>query len=135
MKKLYSAPRRYDLATLFAVLVGSAVLFAVLQRLGFSAAAFAWTAGLFAVVGLAQALLFGGQSPRAASAAAGGAYCALSWLIRYPSEIGAEFVFAVGIGASYGYLVGILVGGIFLCADLLRIAVTHIRFQARKRLR
>jgi ABC-type proline/glycine betaine transport system permease subunit len=69
--KVYSVPRRYDLTTMFVVSTAFALLFAGMRILEWPKEA-ALTTGLFiTLVGLGQAMLFGGKSPRLASVVVG----------------------------------------------------------------
>jgi hypothetical protein len=130
--KLYSVPRRYDLATLFAVSSAYALLFGVLRLFGAPPVAIGW-AGLFiSVVGLGQALLFGGRSPRAASVVVGvPVWCAtVAWMVPRDGWETAfrELIYLpfAGIccgvipGAILSYVAGAMVAGVFLVADKVR---------------
>jgi len=132
--KVYSVPRRYDLATLMAVTFAYSLLFGAMRWWEASPAAIG-SVGLFVtLVGLAQALLFRGKSPRLASVVAGPLaffVCGIATLLMSPyprtHEViywtDAVLVLAVGSlcpGAVFGYLAGTLVAGVFLVADLFR---------------
>ena len=69
--KVYGVPRRYDLATLFAVSVAYAIMFGVMRALSFPLDRFAISAAFVTSVGIGQALLFKGKSPRTASVGVG----------------------------------------------------------------
>ena len=69
--RLYSVPRRYDLATLFTVTLAYSLLFGLMQRLGMPPIAAFVVAGFITVVGIGQALLFRGNAPRLASVVIG----------------------------------------------------------------
>ncbi len=132
-RRLYSAPRRFDLATVFVVTTAYALLFSGLSAIGSSPTSSAMVGGFITIVGLGQALLFGGKSPRLASMTMGVAIFALImlWSIGYFSVAQSpvyEIAFIVALhlvativeGALFGYFAGVLVGGVFLLADVLR---------------
>jgi|GEM_PF-1479162 len=125
-EELYSVPRRYDLASMFAISVAYAFLFSFMRILG-SPPSLICLAGIFcAVVGAAQALMFGGKFPREASAIAGGVAGVIG-SIAFPIIEGygvAEAVMSAICGVVWcpavGYLIGAMIGGIWLTADYLR---------------
>jgi hypothetical protein len=126
--KVYSAPRRFDLATIFVVMSAYAVLFAVMAALKLPPAVSMMTAGFIAVVGVGQALLFRGLKPRTASLLVGAAiYCiaTLGYYVFYPRMYPASalilmLVYGLFSGGVIGYVAGTLVGGVFLVADFVR---------------
>lgn len=69
--KVYSVPRRYDLATLMAVTLAYSLLFGVMRFLQAPPALIGVVSLFITLVGLGQALLFRGRHPRAASLVAG----------------------------------------------------------------
>ena len=69
--RLYSVPRRYDLATLFTVTLAYALLFGAMQRSGMPPNVAFDVAGFITLVGIGQALLFKGNAPRLASVVTG----------------------------------------------------------------
>ena len=85
-------------------------------------------AGFITIVGVAQALVFRGNSPREASFLAGGGACAmgvvvLSGFFGIGPFIGALICLTTPgfvLGMLFGYLAGVLVGGVFLVADQVR---------------
>ncbi len=121
--KVYSTPRRFDLATMFVVTTAYALLFAAMAALQFTPTASILTAAFITLVGIGQSVLFGGLRPRTASIAVGTAsFCVLmggSLLFA-----GRMYFFAVVSGIIYGpvlgYIAGVMVGGVFLIADKLR---------------
>jgi hypothetical protein len=127
--KLYSAPRRFDLATIFVVTAAFSLLLGGLTALGASPIIKIAIGGFVTVIAVAQALFQKVVNPRGSSIVAGAVACTLSawcvWLVfprtfPYP---GSFFVYSVVIailGGLLGYLAGTLVGGVFLVADLLR---------------
>ncbi|MCU0721479.1 MAG: hypothetical protein MUC83_17345 [Pirellula sp.] len=137
---VYSAPRRFDIATIMVVTVAYAFLFMLIAGIA-SIGATAnrdstvslWVSaiiGLFlAYIAVAQILLFRGEAPRLASMVAGIPAIAV-WLlfyaVRYTDPVSAPYDLAMGLvcscflGAPTGYLAGATVGGVFLIADKLR---------------
>jgi hypothetical protein len=126
--KIYSVPRRFDLATIFVVTLAYSLLFGAMKALNFPPIASAIVAGFISIVGAAQAFLFGGKQPRTASIISGALIYSLaiaaSWIASRPFYatpallIPASFVIAGG--AMLGYLAGVIIGGVFLVADKLR---------------
>jgi len=127
--KIYSVPRRFDLATIFAVTLAYSLLFGAMKAISFPPIASAIVAGFVLIVGAAQALLYGGKEPRKASIIAVASIYTLAisaaWIVNgprmYPTVgllISASFVIAGG--AFLGYLAGVIIGGVFLVADKLR---------------
>lgn len=123
--KLYSVPRRFDLATIMIVTSAFALLFGVIRLFDFGLLGFAAVAGFFTCVALAQAIMFGGRAPRAASIVAGGSYCALFALSADPAGLCIGVVY----GGILGYLAGILIASVFLVTDLARMLVRRRRGQ------
>ncbi len=124
---VYSVPRRYDLATMFVVSTAYAVLFAGMRMLEWPME-MSLTTGLFiTLVGLGQALLFGGKSPRLASVVVGYAFGVGGYLFIVWEDAGyvpAEYFFGsllVGLWwLPLGYLAGVLIGSVFMAAEKLR---------------
>ena len=122
--KVYSVPRRFDIATMLTVTVAFAVLFGVMRLLGSSPFVFLFVAGMITCVGAAQAVLFQGKSPRAASIVAGAVYAAVVTVISVVAR--GDIILVVGAfcaslsGAIGGYFAGILVAGVFLVSDYVR---------------
>ncbi|MGN6543730.1 MAG: hypothetical protein ACTHK7_01680 [Aureliella sp.] len=131
LDKIYSVPRRFDLATLFVVSTAFAMLFTLLGYLRCSSLVkLAWC-GYFSGVGTAQAVLYNGRAPRLASVLAGGLFSVFFAppLSRSPDLSG---VFCAGIGlfiagVPSGYIAGTLIGGVFLVADKLRTWIARQR--------
>src|SRR5262245_22798055 len=107
--KSYSVPRRFDLITIFVVISAFALLFAAMRALHFSAGTFAFVVGLIVVVVIAQAMI--PFAPRSASILAGAAYC---FVLVFDAAIANPMVVILG------YVVGTLIGAIFLIADRVR---------------
>ena len=129
--KVYSAPRKFDLATILTVTFAYAMLFGALTLAagGRRDAAFmmiAWNGGFITLVGLAQPILFGGKRPREASQITGGvAAIVIAFLL--PDSTGfCALPFFLLFGVLLGYLAGALVGGVFLVADAVRGAITSM---------
>jgi hypothetical protein len=113
---------------IFVVTFAYSILFAVMSWLSFPPVASLIIGGFIMVVGIGQALLFGGLKPRSASVVTGSCAYMLGtiavWLSdprMYRGELMIIVISwsAVG-GAMMGYLAGVLVGGVFLVADAVR---------------
>jgi hypothetical protein len=127
--KVYSAPRRFDLATIFIVTIVYSLLFAGMSLLQFPPFVSLAVAGFITFVGIGQALLFGGKRPRTASLIVGTFIYTLTGLviwISYGSRMYATSAFLFGGtfaiigGAVLGYLAGACVGAVFMLAEFLR---------------
>jgi hypothetical protein len=131
-EQIYSAPRRFDLATVFAVTSAYCLLFGVMNfvasYLEFPPVASLYVGGFVTAVGVSQALLFGGQSARVASVGTGVVLTILLnvylviWPPRYFSAAAMLFVLPISafFGVFFGYVAGVMVGGVFLVADKIR---------------
>jgi putative addiction module component (TIGR02574 family) len=125
---VYSAPRRFDLATIFVVTSAYAILFGGFSALGAWPIVSVVIGGFITIVGIGQAVLFGGKKPRSASMLVGVILHAIIWIgawIAYPRIYSATLVlFVTGYvvigGVILGYCAGALVGSVFLVADILR---------------
>jgi putative addiction module component (TIGR02574 family) len=126
--KLYSAPRRFDLFTIMLVTAAYAILLSGMSALRFPPVFMCYVAIFITVVAAGQALLAGLSMPRAVSVYTGMvAYfvSTLSYTFIEPrfdlsEAIPAAIVFSLLFGGILGYLAGVMVGGVFLVADLLR---------------
>ena len=126
--KIYSAPRRFDLATLFVVMIVYACLLGLFVGIGMPDAITFAILIFISAVAISQPVLFGGKMPRLASLLVGGVslpiIIVLLTLIYAPDfNIRAMIGGAIccsPLGLSFGYLAGALVGGVFLVADLVR---------------
>jgi hypothetical protein len=127
--KIYSVPRRFDLATIFVVTLAYSLLFGAMKAISFPPIISAIVAGFLSMVGTAQAFLFGGKQPRTASIIAGTLIYTLSiaatWIATGPRFYSTPGLlisasFTIAGGAMLGYLAGVSVGGVFLVADKLR---------------
>jgi hypothetical protein len=125
---VYSAPRRFDLATIFVVTSAYAMLFGGLSALGAWPIVSVVIGGFITAVGIGQAVLFGGGKPRSASILVGVVLHVIIYLgiwIAFPRLFPAWFLlmmtgYVVIGGFILGYCAGALVGGVFLMADMLR---------------
>lgn len=126
VRKVYSAPRRFDLATLFVVTILYSLLFGILTACEFEPRLIVSVAVFLSAIGISQAALFQGQMPRLASVIVGGiAWSTLVGIVGWSSvDFVDEYVLMIVInlfpGLFVGYLCGTLVGGVFLIADHLR---------------
>jgi hypothetical protein len=128
---IYSVPRKLDIASLLMMTTGYALLFALMNRLDFGFETFSIVAGLITLVGIAQAVLFGGRAPRAASILTGLAYCVtVSVCVQNPFRKSFAFddflracIPGIFFGSIWGYLAGTCVGGVFLVSHHLRTAI------------
>jgi putative addiction module component (TIGR02574 family) len=127
--KIYAAPRRFDLATIFIVTVAYSLLFSAMSLLQFPPVVSLVIAGFVTLVGIAQAVLFGGAQPRTASLIMGTVIFSIGMLAWWvfggsrsfpPSVILIFGSFIVIGGAVLGYLSGALIGGVFMLAEYLR---------------
>lgn len=127
--RLYSVPRRFDLATLFVVSLAYALLFGLMRALHFPTIVFLVSALYVTFVGLAQAVLFRGKKPREASIIASGVYWVVAMWIGFansgPNGFNLLGAFVISlcwatVGSAFGYLFGVVIAGIFLLADVVR---------------
>jgi hypothetical protein len=126
--KLYFAPRRFDLFTIMLVTAAYAILLSGMSALRLPPFFMCYVAIFVTVVAAGQALLAGLSMPRAVSVYTGMvAYfvSTLSYTFIEPrfdlsEAIPTAIVFSLLFGGILGYLAGVLVGGVFLVADLLR---------------
>jgi hypothetical protein len=119
--KVFSAPRRFDLATIFAVSIAYAMLFGLLRYGQMPPIVFAIVPGYFTVIAVAQALLFKGKRPRVASVLTG---LTLSvGFFYYGQTVGRPvrlLLFVAAFGAFIGYVGGVIVGLVLLIAYAVR---------------
>jgi hypothetical protein len=127
--RIYSAPRRFDLATIFVVTAAYAILLGTLSACGFLPVVSLCVAGFITGVGIGQAALFRGQKPRLASTIAGGIcfsfilggfFIAEQLQVPVILFVPVVLIYGVILGVPLGYVAGVLVGGVFLVADVLR---------------
>ncbi len=132
-KTIYSVTRKVDLATLLVITVFYACLFALMNLLRVDFWSFLAIGGFFSFVGISQAVLLKGESPRAASMIAGTVYLAAIFLLSggarsfHPIFRIALFLGIPLPGVSLGYLGGSCVGGIFLIIDYVRTGLARFR--------
>ena len=113
--KVYSAPRRFDLATIFVVTIAYSLLFGAMKALSFPPAASALVAGFISLIGAGQAFLFRGEQPRTASLVVDAiiytAAMLLVWIITGPRLYSTSMMlimlgYTIVGGALLGYLAG-----------------------------
>lgn len=128
---LFSVPRRFDLATVLVAMLGFAILFAVMRWLDMTPSAMALIGGLFTVVAFGQWIAASRGRPREASIVAAMVFVFAGYLLEFViNRGGLEFTLiprmilfslrAMLLGVPSGYLVGTLVGGVFLVSHHLR---------------
>jgi hypothetical protein len=125
---LYCAPRRFDLATIFVVTAAYSILLGGLTTADAPAGVKVVICVLVTFIAGAQALFISTANPRGVSIMTGAVgwtliswYAWLSWPKVFPNSFFfVTFIMGVGGGAIMGYLLGALVGGVFLVADALR---------------
>jgi hypothetical protein len=143
ISELYSAPRRFDLTTIFVATAALSLLLGTLSTIGTQPAIIVFLACLIAIIAAAQAFFEKVANPRGVSIVTGATFVTLFFLglslfnrwalltsllldvvIRRRSFSGPSIllltVLGCVFGAFVGYLFGALVGGVFLLADLLR---------------
>ena len=126
--RIYSAPRVFDVATLFVVTFAYAILFSVLSFSINPKSTILWGGCIVTFIGLCQAILFKGSKPRLASVIGGGLAAfvlllCLEQMRRSPPSVLAVSIIGLcsaTVGCGLGYLTGAVVGGVFLIADKLR---------------
>jgi hypothetical protein len=126
--ELYSAPRRFDLATIFVVTAAYSLLFGIMTALGASPVLKIMFGGLVTIVAVAQALFLKVANPRGVSIVAGAiAHTFISLVVWFvdPDVFFRSLFLTVFINGAFGgivlgYLAGVMVGGVFLVADKLR---------------
>ena len=132
MVRDYGVPRTFDLATLFAMSMGYALLFGAMRSLEFPQSTCILVAAFITWVGIAQAVLFGGKLPRESSIVAGVAFFVAYGGVRFiltvaqldnyrPTHLIISIISSI-FGVIPGYLAGVLVAGVFLVADRIRAA-------------
>ncbi len=126
-RKLYSAPRRYDLATVFVATTAFALLYASLDALEAAPIVVFVFSTLLALVAFAQAFLFRGKRARLASFVTGMVFSSIVAAVLVLNEKDSEpeyvvpaMLFSVFPGLFGGYIAGVSVGAIFMVAEFLR---------------
>jgi hypothetical protein len=128
--ELYSAPRRFDLATIFVVTAAYSILFGAMSAFNDYFGPITKTAVglLVTIVAVTQAFYKDTANPRGVSVVTGAIAQTMVMILieifapRLFPEPGLFVVIFYGMlgGAVSGYLAGVLVGGVFLVADALR---------------
>jgi hypothetical protein len=129
--ELYSAPRRFDLATMFVGTAAYSILFGILTALDavfdYGPLPLLVLGSIIAAVAVAQSIWHEFANPRGVSVIVGtAAFTLLLCLLAvfHPRADGAALIWALmaGLiaGPVLGYFAGVLVGGVFLVADLFR---------------
>ncbi len=126
--KLYAATRRFDLATIFVAMAVYSVLLAGMSILQFIPSVKIYLGIFVVVVAIGQALLEPNVDARRASIFVGAGFhtlCSLIFWILAGGPPVLSFILIVLIngligGAAMGYMAGVLVGGVYLIADVLR---------------
>ncbi len=127
---LYSAPRRFDLATIFVVTAAYSILFGAMSALNYYFGPITKVAVgvLVTIVAVAQAFYNDIANPRGVSIVTGAITQTIivtvievfsPQLIPEPALV-VVILYGVLGGMVSGYLAGVLVGGVFLVADALR---------------
>jgi hypothetical protein len=121
--------RQFDLVALFVVSFAFAVLFALLSLFELGAADIGVIAGFFVTVGLAQALILGGQWPRIVSMITGAVFLLMYAAIQgnVPQEAGLVCL----QGVMNGYVAGLIIADVFQVADIVRKRMTRVWVEAK----
>lgn len=135
--RLYSVPRRFDLATMMAVTLAYALLFGALRLMRIQPIDIAKVAGLFTCIAIGQAVLYRGKRPRLASVLIGIVYLVGIYLVHAATREAEMlqiqfFVLLIWLaiamaGAICGYFSGIAVAAVFLVSDMLRKSIQWCR--------
>jgi len=128
MSGLYSAPRRFDLASIFVVTAAYSLLLAALSLIGSPPVVMVVVAGMLGVIATTQAMFQQAANPRGVSIITGAVTFAIVCFILHftmrglltPSLFVNTFIIGLPCGAILGYLMGTVVGGVFLVADMVR---------------
>ncbi len=135
VRDIYSAPRRFDLGTIMTVTLAYALMFGFMRFLQTKPLLIVSVGMFITLVGVAQALIFGGNKPRMASMLTGGVlmpvvYLVILTVLDFHVDMAICEVIAFSIaGVVCGCLAGALVGGVFMVTDYVRRGMT--RFQQR----
>lgn len=126
---LYTAPRRFDLATIFVVTAACSLVLGGLTVMGWPPIVKVVVSILAAAIAVTQAMFKTTANPRGVSVVTGAAVSTLIiWVayaagayrvLRTPLPVATLFFGLIG-GSISGYLVGTCVGGVFLVADMVR---------------
>jgi hypothetical protein len=126
--ELYSAPRRFDLASIFVVTAAYSILLGALSLMSTPPGVMVVVAGMLGIIAATQAMYQHVANPRGVSIVTGSIVfaivCGIISLTIRGVLSGSLFVdvIIVGLpcGAILGYLMGTVVGGVFLVADMMR---------------
>jgi hypothetical protein len=126
--ELYSAPRRFDLASIFVVTAAYSILLGSLSLMSTPPAVMVVVAGMLGIIAATQAMYQHVANPRGVSIVTGAItfaiVCAIVSFTTRGVLSGSLFVnaFILGLpcGAILGYLMGTVIGGVFLVADMVR---------------
>jgi hypothetical protein len=126
---LYSAPRRFDLATIFVVTAAYSLLLGAMSAMDFGPITKMSVGLLVTVIAASQAFFQNVANPRGVSIVSGAIaqsvlILMLGLFVRNWLEIpliAAVILYGLLGGAIAGYLIGAMVGGVFLVADKLRV--------------
>lgn len=126
--KIYSVPRRFDLATVLIVSIGYSMLFGLFSNVGAHWLVYVLFVGLTVVVAVAQAVVQKPSLVRSASIIAGTIYC-MAWATIALVDFagfgirGGTVAILCGcfpVAMLFAYIAGVVDGGVFLIADVLR---------------
>ena len=126
----YKVPRRFDLATVFAVTFAYAAFLGVMNAAGVPGMITGFIIGGLTLVGMIQMLVSPKMARFAAIACGWFAFAVAYGFVRTPSGYVAEWGSIVCstliLGGLVGYCAGTVVAGVFLVADYLRRALRWI---------
>ncbi|MEN6450207.1 MAG: hypothetical protein ABFC96_06935 [Thermoguttaceae bacterium] len=117
------APIQFGISDLLVITALYAILFGILRSFDLSPLAFAIVALGFTAVGLGQTFLFKGQRPRKASMIVGACYYVAvggAFRLAYGPTFYFDPVGGAWLGASFGYVAGLLVSGTFFVVNRIR---------------
>jgi len=128
---VFSAPRKFDLSTVLVVTTAYAAVFSLLRAIGIPPVVVFIVATFFTSVALGQAILFGAEHPRLASAIVGSAFFVVALTIyalldpgATPEELPSMIVWNLISGAFWGYVGGVVVGFVFMVAHWVRLMLS-----------
>ncbi len=127
--KQAGVPRRFGIGSSMVVTAAFALLFMLLKLAEAPFFAYVVYTGIIVIVGISQAVLFGGQNPRMASVVTGASIGLLAAIFipalessprLHNSFLSFPFAAIFGAigGAIYGYIAGLLIAGVFLLMDM-----------------
>lgn len=126
--ELFSAPKRFDLATIFVITAAYSLIFGFMALFEeFGPVTKAAVAIFVTIVGVCQAFYEKTANPRGVSVVTGALAQTIILMILgvthhwfYTPVFVVIFIYGILGGAIFGYFAGTLVGGVFLVADKLR---------------